>query len=474
VNRSLPRLGRNADFVERMRHGWGPLQFDPPLGPDHAASVARHRAALSAEFPGTALVVFAGGSMLRNDDNLFPFRPDSDFLWLTGCNIEGAVLVMLPQPGGHESVLFAPPPITPQQDGFVDSRNHSPLYVGDTAPLDAWQDALGMTVRPLADAQEWLRRLPSADQVLVAGRVTPIPTGLPGIAPELVSRLSELRLIKDDWEIAELRRSVDASVAGFEAVRAELTAAMEFGGERWLQGTFDRHARTLGNGTGYISIVAAGAHAPVLHWTRCDGPIEEDQLILLDGGVEISTFYTADVTRTFPAGGTFSSAQRQVHDLVEKAHLAGLDAVGPGRAWTDFNFASLEVLARGLHDWGLLDVSVDEAVSEAGQHHRRYIICDIGHHLGLDVHDCSGSRHEAYWGGTLETGMVLTVEPGLYFHQNDLTLPPELRGIGVRIEDDVLVTPDGNEVISAALPIDASGLERWVADTTTHPRKDAS
>lgn len=178
----------------------------------------------------------------------------------------------------------------------------------------------------------------------------------------------------------------------------------------------------------------------------------------------MNSFYTADVTRTFPIGGTFSGPQRQVYDLVHASHVAGLAAVRPGRPFTDFHFAAMEVIARGLHDWGLLPVSVDEALADTGQHHRRYLACGIGHHLGLDLHDCSKARHEAYQGAQMEPGMALTVEPGLYFHENDLSLPPELRGIGVRIEDDTLVTETGSDVLSDALPIDADGIEAWVAE----------
>jgi Xaa-Pro aminopeptidase len=208
--------------------------------------------------------------------------------------------------------------------------------------------------------------------------------------------------------------------------------------------------------------VGSGAHAPTLHWVRCDGPVLPDELLLLDLGVEVRSFYTADVTRTFPASGRFSPAQRQVHDLVEKSHRAALAQVAPGRRFSDFHHAAMEVIARGLHDWGLLPVSVDEALSDHGQHHRRYLVCGIGHHLGLDVHDCASSRPEAYHDALMAPGMVLTVEPGLYFHAHDLTVPPELRGIGVRIEDDLVVTEDGAEVLSAELPLNADGLERWM------------
>src|SRR5690606_14908983 len=146
-----------------------------------------------------------------------------------------------------------------------------------------------------------------------------------------------------------------------------------------------------------------------------------------------------------------------------RAHRAGLARIRPGTPYLDFHFAAMEVIAQGLHDWGLLPVSVDEALSPRGQHHRRYLACGIGHHLGLDVHDCGQAEYEDYMGADLEPGVVMTVEPGLYFHANDHTVPPELRGIGVRLEDDVLVTAEGSEVLSAALPIDADGVGAWTS-----------
>ncbi|MDR2252871.1 MAG: M24 family metallopeptidase, partial [Bifidobacteriaceae bacterium] len=221
-------------------------------------------------------------------------------------------------------------------------------------------------------------------------------------------------------------------------------------------------ARLLGNGPGYASIVGSAAHAPVLHWVRCDGEIDPEAPLLLDMGVEARSLYTADVTRTLPPSGTFSPAARQVHDLVEKSHRAGLAAAQNGAHYLDFHHASMEVIAEGLRDWGILKVSVAEALAPTGQQHRRYIVCGVGHHLGLDVHDCARAEPAHYNGANLAPGMVFTVEPGLYFHANDLTLPPELRGLGVRIEDDVWIRPDGaQEVLSAALPIDAPGLEEW-------------
>ncbi|GAA2180332.1 aminopeptidase P family protein [Brooklawnia cerclae] len=455
----LPRLVDIPDFVRDVGQGWAPVDRSPDLPDGLAESVAGHRRALGEAFPGAVIVVSAGTPPVRNDDAYYAFRPDSDFVWLTGCAAKDAVLVMTPAPGGHDAVLYLPEPVTASDRGYLSERERSELWVGPIPSLAEWSAALQIEVKPL----DGLPVLPASGVLAAGSPVNPGPVdGLP-ISAELGTEISRLRRIKDAFEIGQLRQAVDASVVGFGAVASEMGTAIESGGERWLQGTFDRTARTLGHGPGYASIVAAGRHGPILHWTRCDGAITADDLILLDAGVEAETFYTADVTRTFPAGGTFSPAQRQVHDLVEASQRAGLAAVHPGAAWTAFHHACMEVLANGLHDWGLLPVSVDEALSPLGQHHRRWLICGIGHHLGLDVHDCSKAASRDYVGSLMEPGMVHTVEPGLYFHAHDLTVPPELRGIGVRIEDDVLVTDAGAEVLTAALPIDAAGLEQWAA-----------
>nr|WP_127795368.1 aminopeptidase P family protein [Agromyces sp. LHK192] len=455
----LPRLAEVPAFLEYMATGWGTPDRTPNVQPGAAAAAAAHRARLSAEFPGRVIAVASGTAPVRSNDTTYDFRPDSDFFWLTGCPVEDGVLVMTPAPGGHDATLYLPPPAYPGEVGFFRDALHGELWVGSAPSLDDWSAALDLRVAPLGAIEA---ALPRAGEVLVGG-APGHPLLAPGPGAAALGRvLAELRMVKDAWEILELRRAVDATVDGFAEVVREVPRAIEHGGERWLQGTFDRHARTAGNGPGYATIVGSAGHAPTLHWVRCDGPVVPDELLLLDMGVETRSYYTADVTRTFPASGTFSPAQREAHDLVERAHRAGLAAVAPGRAFTDFHNAAMEVIANGLHDWGLLPVSVDEALSPEGQHHRRYLVCGIGHHLGLDVHDCAGSSYEAYQGATMQPGMVLTVEPGLYFHTFDETLPPELRGIGVRIEDDILVTSVGSEVLSDALPLDAGGLEEWM------------
>ncbi|MFD5226880.1 aminopeptidase P family protein [Microbacterium sp. NPDC058342] len=452
-----PRLTASPGFVEHIGTGWGEMRTETGVQPEAAAAALRHRERLSAAFPGRTLVVASGSAPVRNDDCSYEFRADSAFVWLTSCQAENAVLVLHPRFGGHDATLYLPPPFRPGEDGFFDDSDHGELWVGPQPGLAEWQNDLGIDVRPRGElsSRSWERALGSAAAVRAGLDAQP--------SDDFDRVLSTLRMVKDEWEIAQLRQAVDATTEGFAAVAAEFANAVRPGlGERWLQGTFDRHARTFGNGPGYSTIVGSGAHAPVLHWSRCDGPLDPSASVLLDMGVEARTLYTADVTRALPVGGTFTDAERTVHDLVERAHRAALAAVGPGALFSDFHHASMQVLAQGLHDWGLLPVSVDEALSPEGQHHRRFICCSVGHHLGLDVHDCSRAHASDYSMGELAPDMVIAVEPGLYFHANDLTVPPELRGVGMRIEDDVLVTPDGNEVLSRALPIDARGLEAWV------------
>ncbi|WP_029150352.1 aminopeptidase P family protein [Microbacterium indicum] len=453
-----PRLADVEAFRAWIAEGWDAVETAPDLETGAAAAAADHRARLSERMPDATIVAASGIAPVRNDDASYGFRADSGFVWLTNCQAEDAVLVMTPRPGGHDAVLFLPPPFRPGETGFFANAMHGELWVGPSAGLAEWSAALGIDVRPLAEFDAGA--LTGAHFSDSAARRLGVPA-----SADLERSVSVLRMVKDAWEIAQMRAAVDASVAGFGATVGEIPRAIADGlGERWLQGTFDRHARTHGNGPGYSTIVGSGRHAPTLHWVRCDGPVLEDELLLLDMGVEMRSLYTADVTRTFPASGTFSPAGREAHDLVEKAHRAGLAQIRPGTAYLDFHFAAMEVIATGLHDWGLLPVSVDEALSPRGQHHRRYLACGIGHHLGLDVHDCSQAHYEDYMGADLIPGVVMTVEPGLYFHAHDLTLPPELRGIGVRLEDDVLVTETGSEVLSDALPIDADGVERYTRE----------
>ncbi|MBL0884798.1 aminopeptidase P family protein [Myceligenerans indicum] len=282
----------------------------------------------------------------------------------------------------------------------------------------------------------------------------------------LVEATSEIRLLKDDLEVEELREAVARTIEGFEAVVRELPRAVAHRrGERVIETTFDANARLEGNAVGYETIAAAGDHATTLHWIRNDGEVREGDMVLLDGGVEVDSLYTADVTRTLPVTGEYTDVQRRIYQAVLDAADAAFAVAKPGARFRDVHAAAMEVIAARLEEWGLLPdgVTAAESLDEDGQQHRRWMVHGTSHHLGLDVHDCAQARREMYLDGVLTPGMVFTIEPGLYFKADDLAVPEEYRGIGVRIEDDVLITADGHENLSAGLPREPEAVEAWMA-----------
>jgi Xaa-Pro aminopeptidase len=270
-----------------------------------------------------------------------------------------------------------------------------------------------------------------------------------------------MRLVKDAWEIGELQEACDITALGFEDSVRDWDDVLKYG-ERWIEGTFFRRARAMGNDIGYDSIVGGGKHATTLHWIENSGSITPGELVLLDMGVEGHNLYTADVTRTIPVDGSFTPLQRDLYTLVFRAQQAGIEAVRPGVPFKAPHDAAMDVLAHGLEDMGLLPVSAEEALSPDSKVYARWTLHSTSHMLGMDVHDCARASLDVYPRGDLEAGMVLTVEPGLYFQEDDLLVPEELRGIGIRIEDDIVVTEDGWRNLSSALPRDVAGVEEWM------------
>lgn len=424
LNTGSHDLPVSAELSRFMTGDWAP---SPLAASDRVTAfdvTPARRARLSARFPGERLIIPAGELKVRTNDCDHRFRPHSAYAWLTGLTGEdqaGHVLVLEPSgPHGHEAVLHLRPrsPRTGGSEEFFRDRRYGEFWVGRRPDLAEAERLTGIRCAHLDDLGE------------VAGRNAATDSALAGV-------LSELRLVKDAWEVAQLQLAVDHTTAGFEdVVRALPRALAHPRGERWIEGVFGLRARAEGNGTGYETIAASGAHACVLHWIRNDGALNRDELLLLDAGVETDTLYTADVTRTLPLSGRFSPVQRQVYELVLAAQEAGIAALRPGASFRDFHRAGMRVIAEGLAEWGVLK-------DAEGDLHRRYTLCSSGHMLGLDVHDCAKARDETYLDGVLEEGQVLTVEPGLYLQPDDLTLPAELRGIGVRIEDDLVITAEG-------------------------------
>lgn len=439
-----------------MRTGWADSRRTDVTPLPVAPWAAKRRAALAARFPGERLVVPAGTLKVRSNDCDHRFRPHSAYAYLTGAGEPDEVLVI--EPSG-EACLYVRPR-SPREEGqeFYRDRRYGEFWVGRRPDL---AEAAELYQIPCAHLRDLELRGPA--RVLrgvdpaVDARVEPGD----GDA-EFESFLSEMRLVKDEWEVGELQAAVDATARGFEDVVRALPQALGHPrGERYVEGVFGLRARLEGNAVGYESIVASGAHACVLHWIRNDGRLDPAELLLLDAGVETDTLYTADITRTLPLSGRFSPVQRQVYELVHEAQTAAMGVLRPGARFRDFHQEAMRVICAGLHAWGLLKDSPD-TLMETGVY-RRYTLCSSGHMLGLDVHDCARARADAYLDGVLEEGQVLTVEPGLYFQPDDLTLPAEFRGVGVRIEDDLVITADGARLMSEALPRHPDEVERWMA-----------
>ena len=447
---------RPQKLLDLMATGWAErTEVLPEPGPGAPFRAAR-RAALAERFTGEWVVVPTGGLKVRANDTDFRFRPGTDFSWLVGSHEPDAVLVV--DPAG-QATLYQAPYLDRSTPAFFTDRNGE-LWVGPRPTLSSAAARLGVETRPLAE----LAKLQGTRARVLKG-VDATTEAVFDVDDEACSELaiwlSEARLVKDSWEVAELQKAVDATVLGFEDVVRALPQAQATS-ERWAEGVFALRARVEGNDVGYGSICAAGSHACTLHWTDNDGAVRDGELMLLDMGVEGHELYTADVTRTLPIDGTWTPRQREVYQLVLDAQEAGIAACRAGQPFTAPHQAAMEVIAHGLERMGLVESAV-EVLAEDDKRYSRWTLHSVSHHLGLDVHDCAHARAEVYPKGTLVEGNVITVEPGLYFQPDDLLVPEDLRGIGVRIEDDVLITADDPVNLSAALPRDPDEVTAWMA-----------
>ncbi|MCW2542787.1 MAG: Xaa-Pro aminopeptidase [Frankiales bacterium] len=443
-------------LLELMSTGWAERDSTLPAEGGAAPFRKARRASLAARFPGEVIVVPSGGLKVRANDTDFRFRPGTEFSWLVGSHEPDAVLVL---DAAGEATLFQAPAWDRTTPAFFTDRSGE-LWVGPRPSLDAVTAELGITTRPL----EEIEKLQGTSARVLQGyddKVAALFEVTEESDSELRVWLSEARLVKDSWEVAQLQDAVDATIKGFEDVVRALPDAVATS-ERWAEGVFGLRARVEGNDVGYGSICAAGSHACTLHWTDNDGPVRPGELILLDMGVENRELYTADVTRTLPINGRWSLQQREIYSLVFRSQEAALAECKPGAAFLAPHNAAMTVLAEGLQALGIIE-SAAEVLDAGDRRHARWTLHGVSHMLGLDVHDCAHARNESYREGTLEPGYVLTIEPGLYFQPDDLLVPAELRGIGVRIEDDVLITEDGYRNLSAALPREPDAVEAWMA-----------
>jgi Xaa-Pro aminopeptidase len=411
-------------------------------------------------------VIGAAPELVRSRDAEVPYRPNPDLFYLTGLAEPEAVAVLTPHDPAQRFTLFVRPR-DPEREVWngprVGVEDAARVFGADAAhPIGELAERLPALLRP-ADRIVYSPGTSTEmdERVIDALRAARRSRARSGEGPtgteDLAVHLDPLRRVKGPEEIEAMRVAAEISVA---AHLAAMAAAREGAGEWEVQAELDGTMRRLGaTGPAFPSIVASGHNATVLHYTANDRRIDRDELLLIDAGAEWG-MYCSDITRTLPASGAFTPAQRELYEIVEAAESAGIAAVRPGAPFSGIHDAALEVLVDGMLRVGLLQAA-DRAEAIASGAFRRFYMHQTSHWLGLDVHDV-GVYREGGESVPLEAGMVLTVEPGIYVPPDAADVPERFRGIGIRLEDSVLVTATGHDVLTGALPIRAAEVEAMV------------
>lgn len=416
--------------------------------------------------PNSIAIVATGTEMTRSRDTHYPFRPDSDFYYLSGFAEPEAVLALIPDRSQGEYVLF------------VRDRDRSrEIWDGLRAgPEGACRDFGADDAFPISDIDDILpgllegrervyyamgvnagfdRRLMGwVNNIRARARTGAIP---PGEFVDLDHMLHDLRLIKTSAELKVMRAAGDISVrAHCRAMEICKPGLFEYQLQAEIEYEF---ARSGAHWPAYSSIVGSGANGCILHYIENSAKMQSGDLVLIDAGCELD-FYAADITRTFPVNGKFSAEQRALYEVVLAAQLAAIDVTRAGRHWNEPHEAAVRVLTEGLVELGLLVGEPDELIANGA--YTEFYMHRTGHWLGMDVHDVGDYKVDTEW-RLLEPGMVMTVEPGLYIAPDNTRVDGRWRGIGIRIEDDVAITADGIEVLTGGVPKTVADIEQLMA-----------
>ncbi len=413
----------------------------------------------------TIAILPSASEIIRNRDAHFPFRQDSDFLYLTGFNEPDAVMVLMPGRRHGEYILFCREK-DPEQETWNGRRAGQEGAVeiygaDDSFPIDDIDDILPGLLEGTDSIYNIMGRYPDFDQRLI-GWVNHIKAqsraGL-HVPSEFVSLdylLHDMRLYKSREEIRLMRK---AAAINMRAHRRAMQLCKPGLFEYQIAAEFDHEYRANNAHHAYSAIVGGGANGCILHYTDNNDELRDGDLLLIDAGCEVEG-YASDVTRTFPINGKYSNAQRELYDIVLAAHTAAVKKVQPGNHWNDPHNAAVRVITRGLVELKLLKGTVPKLIKE--QAYRKFYMHRTGHWLGLDVHDVGDYKVGDQW-RLLEPGMVMTIEPGIYIPAKTRGVHRKWWDIGIRIEDDVLVTRQGCEVLTDGLPRRAVDIEALMA-----------
>jgi Xaa-Pro aminopeptidase len=417
---------------------------------------------------GTIAILPNAQVSVRNRDVEHPYRPESDFYYLTGFDEPDAVMVLVPGRPDGEFILFCrdrDPKMELWHGPRAGLEGAQDDYQADSAwPIDKVDDFLPGLLENRGKVYYTMGSHPDFDQRITEWLKRIRGKSRAGVHPpdEIVSLehlVHEMRLFKDRGEVALMRRAAEISAAAHRRAMARCRPGMkEYQLEAELVHEFISHGA---RSPAYPSIVGVGANACILHYTANDAVLKDGDLVLIDAGAEYRG-YAADITRTFPVNGRFSAAQREVYEVVLAAQLAAIAKVRPGNHWNDPHDAAVRSLTRGLVELGLLKGDIRMLIRKGA--YQKFFMHRTGHWLGMDVHDVGDYKIGDTW-RLLEPGMVMTVEPGLYIRGGSRGIAKKWRDIGIRIEDDVLVTRDGHEILSASAPKTVADIEAVMAST---------
>ncbi|MGS2717325.1 Xaa-Pro aminopeptidase [Eionea flava] len=427
----------------------------------------RRKALMEHMAPNSIAILPAAGEKIRNRDAHYPYRQDSDFFYLSGFPEPEAVLVIIPGREHGETIVFCREKNRDREiwDGYRAGQDGACAQYGadDAFPISDIDDILPGLLEGRERVYYSLGRDQQFDQQ-VMGWVNSLREKArsgatpPGEFLDLDHIVHDLRLFKSAAEIRIMRQAAEISAqAHCHAMKVAAAGKYEYELEaELLYGFMKAGSRS----PAYTTIVGSGHNACTLHYIENNRQMKSGDLVLIDAGCELE-HYAADITRTFPVNGKFSDAQRAIYQIVLEAQTAALTVAVPGRHWNEPHEASVKVITQGLLDLGLLSGDLDTLITEMA--YKRFYMHRIGHWLGMDVHDVGDYKIDGQW-RLLEPNMVMTVEPGIYIAADDETVAKKWRGIGVRIEDDVLITKDGNEVLSKDVPKTIDAIEALMAE----------
>ena len=399
--------------------------------------------------PNSALLLFSEIEKRRNNDCTYPFRQDSYFWYLTGFNEPNAALLLLKTEQAEKTIIFLRPcdPLLETWNGRRLGVERAPqqLNVNEAYSIEEFSTVLPKILKNLTalyhvpEIHTWGDKLVTESAVSFSEILDWRPM------------LSEMRLIKSPNEIRLMQQAGQITALGhIKAMQTTRPNRFEYEIESDILHEFNRHCARFPS---YNSIVAGGNNACILHYTENDRPLNDGDLVLIDAGCEFA-MYAGDITRTFPVNGKFSQPQREIYELVLKAQKRAIELLVPGNSIKQANDEVIRIKTQGLVDLGILKGDVDTLIEQ--QAYRQFYMHGLGHWLGLDVHDVGNYGQDKQ--RILEIGMVITVEPGIYISE-DADVPEQYKGIGVRIEDNLLMTEYGSKILTAAAPKEIADIE---------------